>query len=158
MTRVTGGLSEDLCRCQLPAAGQAKQARSDVTDACGQGVDVSVSRIMSARAAIRMAVEPGDTGSYAGTRPQSLPNYAFRETSRPPPVVGHVGNLQAAPLETSADRSTLSGRDRAHATRARGVWWCRIARCIVMPQRNSGLISGRRRCGWPTARGLPSGA
>jgi hypothetical protein len=32
-----------------------------------------------------------------------------------------------------------------------GVWWCRIALCTAMPQRNWGLGSGRRRCGWPTA-------
>ena len=31
------------------------------------------------------------------------------------------------------------------------VWWCRIGRCIVMPQRNWGSGGGRPRCGWPTA-------
>jgi hypothetical protein len=51
LTRVTRGFSEDLCRCQVRAAGQGKQDRSDVTDASADALAkalmFSVRRIMS---------------------------------------------------------------------------------------------------------------
>ena len=40
---------------------------------------------------------------------------------------------------------------KVHTLLGRRVWWCRIGRCIGMPQRNWSLGSSRPRCGWPTA-------
>ena len=57
---------------------------------------------MSVRAAIRMAAEPGDTGSDADPSPAIIcVTTLFVSQVWPPPVVGHVGNLQATQLEAS---------------------------------------------------------